>query len=58
MKQYIKDNKTLTVWKVSDKLVRFHFYNGRIFTNYFKPVQEYQDFLNYMLDVWFNVKRV
>ncbi len=56
MKQYIKGKKKLAVTK-SRTHVRFDFDNGKIVTSYFKPVHEYQDFLDYMLNVWFNVKR-
>ena len=57
MKQYIKGNKHLIVDKVNDNTVIFSFNNGKCVTDYFKPAREYNSFLNYMLDVWFNVKR-
>jgi len=57
MKQYIKGNKILTVSNIELNYVKFEFNNGKCTTNYFKPVAEYKNFLNYMLNVWFNVKR-
>jgi hypothetical protein len=57
MKSYIKGNKTLTLTKVSDKLVLFEFWNGKTVTCYYKKMEEQASFLNYMLDVWFKVVR-
>ncbi len=57
MKEYIKGDKHLIVDKVDNNTVIFSFNNGKYITDYFKPLSEYQSFLDYMLDVWFNIKR-
>ena len=57
MKSYIKGNKNLTITKVSDKLILFEFWNGKIVTCYYKQTEEQANFLNYMLAVWFNIER-
>jgi len=57
MKQYIKGNKTLTVSNIELDYVKFTFNNGKCITNYFKPVSDYNDFLTYLLHVFFNIKR-
>ena len=57
MKSYIKGNKNLTITKISDKLVLFEFWNSKIVTCYYKKMEEQASFLNYMLDVWFDIKR-
>ena len=56
MKQYIKGNKILTVNNIEMNYVKFDFFNGKVMTHYFKPVAEYNNFLTYLLDVWFNIK--
>lgn len=57
MKEYIKGNKHLIVDKINNNTVIFSFDNGKCVTNYFKPICEYNIFLTYLLDVFFNIKR-
>ncbi len=56
MKEYVRGNKKLRVQRVENK-IRMDFWIRNIHTYYYKPFEEYESFLNYMLDVWFNVKR-